>query len=532
MNKIINNLKLNPTYVQDLTEAQIKSLFKKLDDAYYVKGKPLISDELYDQIRKIALIDENNVGIGVVDKKVKLPYWMGSLDKIINFEKFIKKYDNNGYVVSDKLDGISGMLVLDKVSKLYTRGNGEYGQDISHLLNFINIDKSIIEKKHKKRIVLRGELIIKKTDVSNFDSDSNIRNIVAGLVNRKVLNKELLKHINFVCYSVIEPAVYPKEYQKFVEKMNIQFVYNKYYSAIDLKKLHTILSSRKKKSEYDIDGIVIMSNNIYEIEPKKNPEYSFAFKSNDLLDSMDTTVELVEWNVSKDGYLKPTIILKPIKISGSTIKKTNGFNADYILKNKIVKGTRVVIQKSGDVIPNIIKIYPNDFDVDENNILPNNFEWKWNDKHKDIILTSLNSDDQQLKELEHFFTKIKVKWLSKQTLKKLFDSGYKTPYSIYKIKLKDLSKVISSEVTSKKIIDEREKTFGSVTLVDLMEASNSFGRSIGRKKLEMIISVCTNCSYDELMKINGISKTGADQFLHGYKRFEEFMKSNPFSYIS
>ncbi len=129
MNKIIDNLKLNPTYVQDLTEAQIKSLFKKLDDAYYVKGKPLISDELYDQIRKIALIDENNVGIGVVDKKVKLPYWMGSLDKIINFEKFIKKYDNNGYVVSDKLDGISGMLVLDKVSKLYTRGNGEYGQD-------------------------------------------------------------------------------------------------------------------------------------------------------------------------------------------------------------------------------------------------------------------------------------------------------------------------------------------------------------------------------------------------------------------
>ncbi|MFN9952718.1 MAG: hypothetical protein ACK55I_06435, partial [bacterium] len=113
--------------------------------------------------------------------------------------------------------------------------------------------------------------------------------------------------------------------------------------------LFELLKTFKSNSEYEIDGIVITHNKKHELKDVKNPEYSFAFKANSLLDEAEAIVIDVIWNMSKDRYLKPVVKFHPITLNGVTIKQATGSNADYIVKNKIGKGSIVKIQRSGDV---------------------------------------------------------------------------------------------------------------------------------------------------------------------------------------
>ena len=155
--KDIELLKKNPQeFLSKLTKQELVNLIQKLNYSYYIDGISLISDDLYDHIKEeLRKTDSSNpilkdIGVSKI-YKTKLPYYMGSMDKIKNDEKtlnnWLKKYNGNGYVLSDKLDGISALLVLDNdnISKLYTRGDGETGKDISYLINFIKglPDKSI-----------------------------------------------------------------------------------------------------------------------------------------------------------------------------------------------------------------------------------------------------------------------------------------------------------------------------------------------------------------------------------------------------
>jgi len=525
MINIIRQLEQDP---QKILLHDQEKVFKTLDRAYHVKGTPLVSDELYDTLRSISGTDEN-VGCDVPadNKRAKLPYWMGSLNKLSNVEKFALKYKDSTFVISDKLDGISALLIFEpgQVCKMYTRGNGVHGQDISHLLDHIS-GLTIPIKQTKQKIVLRGELIIKKTDFDAFDFGANARNTVAGLVNRKYIDTDISQYIQFVCYFVIEPVMKPSVFKRFVIHHKIQFVYNVEVDDIDEDSLTKMLRERRNVSDYDIDGIVVTSNDVYKLVPNKNPVYSFAFKDNSLLESQETIVESIEWNVSKDGFIKPTILVKPIHLSGVVIKKASGFNAEYIVKNKITKGTRVVIKRSGDVIPHIVHVYPTS-GVVESDLLPRDINWVWSTTKKDIVISDKDTDEQNIKTLEHFYTKIKVKWLGGKSIQKLYENGYKTPFSIYKIDEDNLGGVLGSGMASK-IIKERSDTFKLVELVDLMNASNVFGRSLGRSKLELIMAHCSECTRDELLNIKGVSVVTADQFLLGMNAFKDFMDENPF----
>lgn len=115
----------------------------------------------------------------------------------------------------------------------------------------------------------------------------------------------------------------------------------------------------------------------------KNPEYSFAFKSNLLLDEAEVVVNGVEWNVSKDKYLKPIVKFTPVNINGIIIKQATGFNANFIVKNKIGIGSIIKIQRSGDVIPHIIAILKV---ADNNEPLMPDISYKWNKTNIDIII--------------------------------------------------------------------------------------------------------------------------------------------------
>ena len=122
-------------------------------------------------------------------KKANLPYEMWSMDKIKPdsnaVANWLKKFNRGHYVVSGKLDGISALYSTEgDEPKLYTRGNGKIGQDISYLIPYLNISESI---SISLPITIRGEFIIKKKlfDKKYKDKFSNPRNFVAGVINQK-----------------------------------------------------------------------------------------------------------------------------------------------------------------------------------------------------------------------------------------------------------------------------------------------------------------------------------------------------------
>ena len=129
-----------------------------------------------------------------------------------SLSNWISKY-GGPYVLSCKLDGVSGLYTTEgSVPKLYTRGNGKIGQDVSHLIPYLKLPKT-------KNIVVRGEFIVsKKLFEEKYNSFSNSRNFVAGAINQKKIEINKFKDIDFVIYEVIKPILKPYEQLVYVNK--------------------------------------------------------------------------------------------------------------------------------------------------------------------------------------------------------------------------------------------------------------------------------------------------------------------------
>ena len=235
----------------------LHSIKNYVDDIYYNSGEyTYLSDEQYDILKDI--IKERDPGykvpvgakIRVGENRVKLPYWLGSMDKIkaedINeIAKWVSKNYYGEYIVENKLDGVSCLLInSNNEIKLYTRGDGYVGSDISYLSKYINnIPKSILEN-----INIRGELIIKK-DI--FESKyktkyANPRNMVSGLVGSKTL-REGISDVEFVAYEIIGDGLMmkPSEQLKKLSDIGFQIVENQIIYKLTLEKLIEILTSLK-----------------------------------------------------------------------------------------------------------------------------------------------------------------------------------------------------------------------------------------------------------------------------------------------
>jgi len=158
----------NYGYSIDIDE--LTTLLTIFSDSYYNTGTSLISDIIFDELLDILKKrDPSNdffkkVGADVPKDKIKLPYYMGSMDKIKNpdvLQKWMDKFEGP-FVLSRKLDGVSGLLCINsKKNTLYTRGDGTYGQDISKLIDYIIPSKVKLDKL-PKGLMIRGEIIISK----------------------------------------------------------------------------------------------------------------------------------------------------------------------------------------------------------------------------------------------------------------------------------------------------------------------------------------------------------------------------------
>jgi DNA ligase (NAD+) len=533
--------------LKNLSEDEIAAVIQYANYQYYNTDKPVFTDNVYDIIKEY-LQDKNpyhpilkHVGAVVDDdeRKVKLPYYMGSMDKLKSDSTAVKKWMTNypgDVVVSDKLDGISGLFYWkDGNAKLFTRGNGEEGQTITHLLPFINNVPDVKSLKQFDEFTVRGELIMSKTDFQKVkEKGANARNMVAGLLNAKLPSLELARLTQFVAYELITPRHEPIQQMNVLNEYGFKVVPNKTLQTrtTTSEVLSTILGERREKSEFEVDGIIVTHNAIHNRKAGENPKYAFAFKSMAMMDRAEVIVKGVEWNVSKDGYMKPVVLFDPVSLTGAMVKRATGFNAKYIKDNKIGAGAKILVTRSGDVIPFIVEVLEKAQEAD----MPSNVRYTWNETGIDIVANLSNAKDEiELKNIEFFFSKVKVPGLSSGILAKAQACGLNT---VGKIIRADKRALLQIEGFKDKMADkiyhalqERLKTVESVTL---MEASNTFGRGIGEKKITLVAQkypqLLTNPSFNptvtDLTSIEGIEKKTATQFIHGIRLYWSFAKEN------
>lgn len=537
LSKLIKSTK---TSLNGMSEDEIADLIQFLNHEYHNKGSGVVDDSTYDVVIDYLKTKNKNHPIlshvgAVVDKndsrKEELPFYMGSMDKIKADEaalsSFKAKYGPK-FIISDKLDGVSALYYKRKGEepKLYSRGDGVVGQNISHLIPFI---KNIPKKQMSDEIVVRGELIISKESFEKVkDKGANARNMVAGLVNAKIPDLKLMKFVEFRAYALIVPD--NLEVNDQFKKMMASGFSTAHFQVIDAKdididNLSKVLVDRRSESPFEVDGIIVSDNKFYPIQKNKNPTYAFAFKSILTHETAEVTVTNVEWKVSKDGFFKPVVEITPVHLNGVIIKRATGFNGKFIESNKIGPGAKVLITRSGDVIPYILKtLAPASSGQGQMPTDP----YIWSDSHVDILVSG-ESEEKDFKQLETFFTTIDIKGVSGKSVEKLFNAGLKDVKAVVKATSADFEK-IQGLLNKSSFHEKLHKKLGELNCINLMHASNAFGRGFGEKRLELIMSKFPEIvngkkipSIEELLTLEGISNITAEAFIDGLKKYREFI---------
>lgn len=341
----------------------------------YYAGEPEISDELFDslvdqlrQLKPDSKVLTTGWGFEVKGNKVKHKYsHIGSLDKCKTYEEIPDRFKYKKVFISPKLDGLSAVAYYEngKLVKGITRGNGEYGQDITDKLKII-LGAEIVDKTFTGAV--RGELIISDSNwellQDKYGKDNMIapRNYAAGVINRKELSEDL-EYIDLVVYKIVgqESEDLKSNRQEVLDWLQINFKHA--IPTCFLPELnnsswdtyHEDIFKEFRKLGYGLDGLVLTDEYV-PFDKNTNAymwnEVAFKFAS----ETVDTIVKCVKWNLTKTNRLVPIVEFDPVQLSGAVIERATGHNAEFIYVNKITPGTRIVVCRSNEVIPYIMDV--------------------------------------------------------------------------------------------------------------------------------------------------------------------------------
>lgn len=467
-----------------MTLDEKKKLWIKANKAYNNKTE-IMSNAKFDALEQaIHKADPEWLkaqGTGAkVDKKVEvaLVEFMPSLHKVYP-EKLEKKAVNKKiHVIMDKLDGSALEIVYERglPSKAITRGDGEFGGDISFLLPHLNIPKRIATKNFT---VLRCEAVMKaKTFTSKYaDQAENARSLVNGALNR-MKPSPALKHIDIVILGVYHQSI--EDGLLFAAKQGFDIVRYGKHKVSDAPKL---LSERRKSSLYDMDGLVLTeADSMFEYESKDKPKWIWAYKENESVeDATKAVVKHIIWQESRKGLLVPKIEIKPIRLGGTTVTFATAHNAKWMIDRGIGPGAVVQIVRSGDVIPKIVGV------VKKGKIQLPGVDHVLQGVHFVAIERTAEAD---VRAIHHFFTTMGIEFIAAKTIEKLHEAGLTHVVhhlADYGVKLTRYHKAGISSKMCAKIYAEYSRVFSDgVLLRDLMIASNTMAAGIGERKLKAI----------------------------------------------
>jgi DNA ligase (NAD+) len=488
--KIIKKLKLE----------EIELLMNHLEEAYEI-GAPFVPDKIYDDIKDYFLSEKAKLGkvkIKIGSKptrdKVKLPIFMGSMDKIdpnsSQLRSFFTKYPGEK-VISMKLDGISMLIDARNLSniKAYTRGDGEEGQDVSWIIPYLKLEI-------KEPCIVRGEAIFSKTNWAKIKHiGKNPRNSMAGMINRlRDTDPEIMKYAHFVAYEFIDPSVLsvylPNSIQmEKLEENGFIVVPHKKGFKTNLKsatlekiteELSDILMEWKETGDYEMDGIIITDNGEHERNTEGNPDYGKAFKINQA--AKETIVKGVEWNPSKDGYLKPVILVETVLIDGNSYNRVTGNNARFINNNGIGKGAKITIVRSKDVIPKVVEVIePTEPEF------PSEYEWKWANDVDIELVDKENDSEVQLRRMLYFINTMKIDFIKEGTIRKLIENGITTIDQLCHLTKGDFLELDGiKETSASKFYEALKQGMAEAPIYRWLTATCEM-RGIGEKRMKTIV---------------------------------------------
>lgn len=522
----------------------IQELINKITQANvaYRSGNAIMSDKEYDiLIDELSLLDPENellnkVGLEVIDesRKAKLPIEMASMNKIKTMQDILDWFRLKNIpkcsqlVITPKFDGLS-LCVNELDNSAFTRGDGEYGQRS-------NEHYELMKNKFNGEKVFTytyGEVMMSKKTFTNKYADefANPRNFVAGLLNSPDA-RESLSDCEFIKYGAI-----PAKGFNFDFKSDILDVLNKCqetqvkYHLTNLDNISEELLIKLFHDwsvDYEIDGLIIEVNHLG-LQDKlgretssNNPCWARAFKHESFEQKAESEVIGISWNISKQGLLKPILHIKPVKLDGVTVSNVTGNNARFVKDMGLGVGAKVVVKRSGMVIPLIVDVLEKvDF------VMPNiGVEIDWTESGIELQ-TLVETDDQKLKKNIAFFQILEADYVSEGIVTQLWDAGYKTIESILNLKQSDLEKIDRFGKRKAQIVyTSIQKCISNVELSKLQHATGMF-KGLGSKKLALLEDFTGKPTVDQVMEIEGFAEISAKSYVDSYDDFFNFIKVLP-----
>ena len=363
---------------------RMKELIDILNNAsyeYYKNSNPIMSDYEYDKLYdELVLLEEDlNMTLSNSPTITIEPEVISSLEQvehispmlslsktkdISDLESFLG--DNDG-ILSWKLDGLTIVLTYDNGELVsgVTRGNGIIGEVVTkNVRQFKNIPLSI---SYKKRLVLRGEAIIKYSDFNLMNEEiegelkyKNPRNLCSGSVRQLDSSITKKRNVNCVIFSLISVEditfkLKSEEYE-WLESLGFEVVdrVNVYKDNIE----EYVIDFKDKVKTYDIpsDGLVLTyddkeyGNSLG--TTAKFPRHSIAFKWKD--ETANTKLESIDWMVSRTGLINPVAVFDPVELEGTVVSRASLHNVSIMRGLKLGLGDEISVYKANMIIPQVL----------------------------------------------------------------------------------------------------------------------------------------------------------------------------------
>lgn len=535
---------------------QLIDIINELNYYYYTLDQPKVSDKEYDKLydelvkleKETGIIREysptQRVGGEILDKFQKHTHLgrLLSLDKSQDYgslrnwdarvKRMIEDYNSKNqdklppptYVVEYKFDGLTinltyrdGILVQGA-----TRGNGVVGEAI---LPQIKTIKSIpLSIDFKGTMEVQGEGIMPLSALEKYNKTAkeplkNARNAAAGALRN--LDTNVTASRNLVAYFYNIGYIEGKEFKSHMEiidflRENRLPVYNYIKKCKDIEEvIKEIERIDEERHNIDIltDGVVIKIDDIRTREvlgyTMKFPRWAIAYK----FEAEEVTTKLLDvvWNVGRTGKVTPTALLEPVEIAGATVKRATLNNYDDILRKKVAIGSRVLVRRSNEVIPEILGVVDSAEEtkkIEKPTHCPACSTELIQEGVHIFCPNSLSCKPQLVSRMVHFASRdaMNIEGLSEKTIEKLFEElELKDIPEIYELKFEDLMKLEGfKEKKSKNLIDAINRS-KECTLASFIYAIGI--PNVGKRTSEDLanqfksLDKLKNATYDELIAI-------------------------------
>lgn len=487
-----------------MTYEELKNLVQYHITCYYDKSAPIISDAEFDQLYDKLEALEKKQGwrdhdsptkkVGGNKGKVTHPFKLYSLRKVYDIEEVDAFMD----VKLPKIDGTNLTLIYryGSLKLALTRGNGEMGEDVTHLAKTIkNIPKTITNFDY---VVVNGECV---TD----NKVENYRNYVSGALGLNSSDDFIERNILFIAH----------------DWLNIEMNYVARMKVVKNMGFFTVLE--EKAWDYPKDGIVYRADSYQKSKQlgytSKYPKFAVALKERNV-ETAITTLQEVIWTVGRTGTVNPTGIVEPVTLEDAVITRVTLHNLEFIEKFNLGLGDLIQIERAGGVIPKFIKVV--EHSKHDHKITLKSVEECIGEKvfRKGPKLYTASQKGSSQKLTEHFIKTMEIKGLGPASVKKL-DINH--PIDIYR----DTNAFGDLGVNGDKIIEEIERSKGKPYYRVLASLGiPGLGITAAKKIIEKIPSF-RNLRDIETTDIKGIGHATKESILSWLDENEDWVEKLP-----